>query len=234
MKILRVTFALALSLFLAMPVVAGQPNNAVYSTYGGTLLCGRVSEAYCTATPGGGQVGNTQDAMSWNAGTGTLGGQWHLSGMSIAEPGAILNDEFIDEFGNGFREYITYYENGRFWLEGAHFGDGSEDYEGDITFYRVTTTMSIVGGAVVGATSNAYFTGVFDSPYHHCFIEYTIATVIMVWHPAWGMTMPSDYPGWYCGNTGELFDVCGISASIDCETATEESTWGAIKTTYRK
>lgn len=232
MKGMRLLIALALTLLVALPAAAGPPHKAVYTTYGGTLLCGRVSEAYCTATPHGGQVGNTQDAMSWDG--ATLGGQWHVYGMSIAEPGAILNDEDIDEFGNGYREYITYYENGRFWLEGSHFGDGSEDYEGDITFYRVTTTMTIVGGQVVGATSNAYFTGVFDSPYHHCFIEYSIASVIMVWHPDWGTTMPANYPGWYCGSSGELFDVCGISCSIDCETATEESTWGDIKTRYRE
>ena len=217
---------------------AGCPDaDGPFSTMAGTLLPGRVSEAWCPPAGAPGQPGNTEDAMSWDAGAGTLGDQWRVYGMQISAAGAVETGSDMDEDGNGWIAYSTDYDNGQFWLSKDHlWGDGINDLTGPLLNYNVQTQITYVMGTPVGATSNVYFTGTFDDcpEYQGCVIQYTIANAILVWRSDSGYPMPADYPGFLCGATdGELFDACCITCMIDCVIPTESGTWGALKTMYR-
>jgi hypothetical protein len=87
------------------PDVTTIPNQGIYSTYAGTLLPGRVSEGWCGTPVNGGVTGNTEDAMSWDG--VTLGGQWHVWGMSIDANGAGETARNLDETGTGWIDYTT-------------------------------------------------------------------------------------------------------------------------------
>jgi len=226
----------ALAVLLVIPAAAGAqscdegtiPRTGMYYTSNGTLLPGRVSEAWCAGNPG--QPGNQENAMSWD-GT-TLATQWWVHGMTIDAAGAGEADRYFDANGTGWIDYVTNYDGGVFWLEGNHFGSGP-DLTGYLNYYNVNTRVSYVNGQKVGATSNVVFNGNFNEcPY--CIIEFVIANAMLVWTGEGDPGLP-DYPGWECpeANAGELFDACCITARLDCPDATEETSWGAIKSLHR-
>jgi hypothetical protein len=225
---------LAAALLVANSVLAEcahAPLQGSYSTSTGSMIGGRVSEAFCSGV-GPGQPGNMQNAMSWNG--AALGTQWTVSGMTIDAAGAVLKKDAVDGSGFGYRDYVTNYTGGTFWLSGAGaWGDGLGDFTGTITYYNVSTRISFMGGMPIGATSNISFRGAFtDCAY--CFIDYAVANSMLMWTTGDG-AMPANYPPFLCGaNAGELHDVCCVTMHILCDvTATEESTWGSIKSLYR-
>lgn len=233
MKTLRTTLLVALMILpatMAWAIDCNQPDG-YYTTSSSTLYGGRSSEAWCTPEyQNAGVPGNTESAMSWD-GT-TLGTQWRFWGMAIDATGAVLTNDQIDVYGNGFRDYSTNYVGGQFWLAGWHTWSDGTDLTGTVTYMNVGAKISFVGGQVVGVTSNILIQGVFDTC-PNCVIEYSISNALRVWDPTAG-AMPADYPDWACGTTGELFDVCCIVAHIVCdEVGNEESTWGAIKEMYK-
>lgn len=208
------------------------PIDGTYSTYLGTMIGGRASEAWCSGA-GPGQPGNTDNAASWNG--SALGTQWRLWGMAIDEDGAVETARDIDGGGNGWIDYVTHYTGGVFWLDGDHvWGTGNGDFTGYVTYYEVTARVTYSGGQPVGVSSNIFLTGVFDDC-PNCAIEYAISNALLVWRTGYPEPMPSDYPAFECGaTTGELFDVCCVKMKIHCTPiATESSTWGAIKGFYR-
>jgi hypothetical protein len=239
MKLMRMLIPSLFLLVLALPAMAQCPDEVgIFMTGNGTLLGGRVSEAWCGANgepimPG--RPGNTENAMSWD-GT-ALGTQWRVWDMAIDENGAGEIGNTLDGNGNGTITYSTNYLGGQFWLSKDHtWSYGIVDLMGDITSYLVITTVTYVAGNAVGATSNVSFTGVFsDCPQANgCVIEFAIANAILVWSSAYGTPLPADYPDFLCGaDMGELFDACCITASLDCLVSAEESTWGAVKSLYR-
>ncbi len=215
----------------AYAVCAHAPLQGSYSTTNGSMIGGRVSEAFCSGV-GPGQPGNMQNAMSWNG--AALGTQWTVSGMTIDAAGAVLKKDAVDGSGFGYRDYVTNYTGGTFWLSGAGaWGDGLGDFTGTITYYNVSTRISFMGGMPIGATSNISFRGAFaDCAY--CFIDYAVANSMLMWTTGDG-AMPANYPPFLCSaNAGELHDVCCVTMHILCDvTATEDSAWGAIKSLYR-
>ncbi len=238
MRLKRTLLAIALIAFIASPAFTQcnwpttKPNDGTYVAPG-VLLSGRVSEAWCSGT-GPGVPGNMENAMSWDPTTLTLGGQWKVWGMAIDATGAVETARSIDGSGNGWIDYTTNYNGGQFWLSGSGpWGGGATNFTGYLTYYNVSTRVSYIGGQMVGATSNVFFTGTFnDCP--NCKIEYTIANAMFVWRT--GMPgMPANYPPFICGaSSGEYFDACCIIAKIFCTPiGTETSTWGAIKSIYR-
>ncbi len=219
----------------AAPINAQCPITGVYSTYMGNLLSGRASEAYCGADgepiqPG--RPGNTQNAESWN--NAALGTQWKVWGMYIDGNGGVETGRNVDEFGNGYIDYETNYLGGQFWLSKDHsWGDGLNDLTGHIDYYNVSTRITLSGGQVSGYVSNVYFTGKFYDC-EECWLRYVIANAMLVWMPGWPDGPLANYPDLLCDATlGEQIDVCCIQADIYCDIATEESTWGAIKSLYR-
>ncbi len=232
----RVMVMAAVLLLAAVPALAQCPHTTgIFSTYNGLLLGGRVSEAWCgtDGSPGPGEPGNMEDAMSWDG--ATLGTQWRVWGMAIDATGAVLVSNNLDGFGNGYQDYSTNYVGGQFWLSGSGPWGNGLDLTGTLTSYNVSTRITFVGGQQVGATSNVYFTGLFSNcpSGNNCVIEYTIANAMRVWMSGGG-AMPANYPGFLCSATmGELFDACCIQASIQCAVPGEDASWGAIKSLYR-
>jgi len=107
------------------------------------------------------------------------------------------------------------------------------DLTGTIAYYNVGTRVAYIGGQPVGATSNIFFTGVFDGCPDHM-LEYVITNAMLVWRSDSGSPRADNYPDMLCGaNSGELFDVCCITATIREVVAVEESSSGAIKEQYK-
>jgi hypothetical protein len=230
LRILSVCSMLILLASAAFGECTTAPTDGVYTTSAGTLLGGRSSEAWCSGV-GPGQIGNTENALSWD-GT-NLGAQWKVYGM--ASSGAVETARYFDAYGNGWIDYTTNYTGGYFWLSGTGvWGDGSTDYSGNVTYFNVGARVTYVGGSPVGVTSNILLTGAF-SDCEHCSIEYAISNAILIWQTGYPTGMPANYPPFLCSaNSGELFDACCIVMKIHCNpVSTDQSTWGAIKSLYR-
>jgi len=248
MRPLKMMLLAAGMMLLASTVSAqfcGCPDNTIpyqrmWSTYDGSLLPGRVSEAWCGMDPypvQPGVPGNTEYAQSWDG--ANLGTQWEVWGMQIDAAGGDEVARDMDAMGTGWIDYVTNYTGGKFWLSGAHFGPpGSVDFEGTITYYNVGTRVNFFYGQVTGLTSNVTFNGWMTETCECCYIEYAIANAMRVWVEGQGAA-PSPYPPFICsedktpGTTGELFDACCIMASISCPNSTEDTSWGVIKDMYR-
>ncbi len=231
MRSVKLLTVCVVSVFIAVPALSQCPAAGTYSTLTSTILPGRASEAWC-GDVGPGRPGNTENALSWDG--VTLGGQWRAWGMYIDGTGAVETGSDIDGFGNGWIDYETNYLGGQFWLSKDHiWGDGITDATGIITYYNVSTRVTIIGGNPVGATSNVTFRGVFDEC-PDCVLEYVITNAMLVWRSDSGLPRPDDYPDFLCGaSCGELFEVCCITANIRCGVGTQESTWGGIKAQYK-
>ncbi len=242
MRILKVLFVLLISACVAVPALSQCPKPGTYNSFSGDVDEGRSSEAWCSFS-GPGVPGNMENAMSWDG--AILGGQWHVYGMYIDENGAMETRRVIDENGNGFIEYQTNYDGGRFWMTKDNvWTNGVEDLTGTVSYFTVTTTVTLSGWEVVGQVSNIYFNGVFDNCMSLSFVyllEFVIANAGLVWRSDWPDPMPPNYPPFSCtgdgtpepGLSGELFDVCGITLKIHMEFGVEESSWGKIKEMYR-
>ena len=222
---------------LAMAAYADAPLNGIY-TSPGLISEGRFSESWVGG--GQGQLGNTVFAQSL---TGTdLGLEWEVWCPVLALPPELIEDT-VDEYGNGHRIYRTVYTGGEYWLVGTGtWGGGDPDYTGYLEHYVHTTTMQIAGGELVSYTTNAQMTGRFYGYQETC-MQLTIANAASV---GFGGVPPADYPilkdgaGGTCvpaagGVIGEWGNVWSITMIIQgCEpTATEETSWGTIKSLYR-
>jgi hypothetical protein len=234
MRKLLLSFGLLLA---AVPVLAGQPQTGVYlsTDMGGQMLTGRFSESW--VDPGShGQVGNTLNAQSYDAGFG-LGSQWKLSCASIAFPPSLVSDTRVG--GTGEVTYQTEYTGGLFWMsKSGPWGDGTEDYSGAIDVFRVTTTYMFVDGQVLGIRSNVTTSGSFDN-YNDCF-EYTINNTAFYGDTSMG-PIPMDFPPFMessCqtgtrtrGGWGSVTEIA-LRILGDCTVPAQDSTWGAVKALY--
>ncbi|MDD3643157.1 MAG: hypothetical protein PHQ19_06820, partial [Candidatus Krumholzibacteria bacterium] len=154
------------------------PYQQIFSTYNGLLLAGRASEAWCGDPVQPGVPGNMENAMSWNG--AALGTQWRVWGMTIDAAGAGMVASNIDANGDGWVDYVKNYDGGQFWLDGTHFGDGTTDFTGSISYYNVSTRITLDNWAQVGATSNITFNGIFNEC-TCCYLEFVIANAMRVW-----------------------------------------------------
>ena len=231
MKFVTFVFTVILVTISALGAWSQCPVPGIYSTSTQTITSGRASEAWC-GNMGPGKPGNRENAASWDG--STLGAQWKVWDIYIDGTGAVEVGRSIDAFGNGWIDYETNYLGGQFWLSKDHiWSDGVHEITGAITYYNVGTRVSIIGGQPVGATSNIFLTGVFNGCPEHI-LEYTITNAMQVWRSDSGNSRPENYPDMLCGaNSGELFEVCCITASIREVVATEESSWGLIKELYK-
>ena len=157
MKTLKMLFLAAGIMLLATAVSAqfcGCPDENIpyqrdWMTYDGSLLPGRVSEAWCGTPLNPGVPGNTEYAMSWDG--ASLGQQWRVWGMTIDAAGAGETGREIDVNGSGWIDYVTNYDGGRFWLDGNYFGPPGSvtEFTGNITYYNISTRVTLVYGVVV-------------------------------------------------------------------------------------
>lgn len=234
MRKVKVLLSVALLLVLAAPVLATCPNmNGPFTTLNGTLLPGRVSEAWCTGA-GPGVPGNMENAESWD-GT-ALGTQWRIWGMTINATGAVMvGQRTIGSYM--YIDYVTDYDGGQFWLSRNYaWSDGTGDLTGTLTSYHVSTTVTLYNGVPVGQTSNVTLTGLFtDCPESQgCVLEFAIANAMKTWDSNSTQPMPANYPALLCNaTTGELFYACCIDLSINCVVGADNDSWSGIKSMYR-
>ena len=231
MRFAAILFTLVFFMLPASGAWSQCPIPGTYSTYTSTIQSGRASESWCgDVAPG--RSGNTENAASWDG--SSLGAQWKVWGMYIDEFDAVESGRYFDEFGNGWIDYETNYLGGEFWLSKDHsWGDGVNDITGTLIYYNVGTRVSYAVGQPVGATSNIFFSGLFDGCPDHI-LEYVITNAMQVWRSDSGSPRPGNYPDMLCGaSNGELFDVCCITANIREIVAVEESSWGEIKEHYK-
>jgi hypothetical protein len=240
MKTLRMVILSVLLVAFCQTAWAQCPNAiGQWSTTDGTMIGGRASEAWCGANGmpiQGGVPGNTQNAMSWDG--VNLGTQWRAWNMAIDNVGAfLLMDTVNPTTGNGIRTYSTNYVGGQFWLtKDNSWADGLADLTGNLTTFNVVTTITILNFASVGASSNISFTGNFGNceGANGCEIRFGITNALLAWNPAFGGTMPADYPALLCdANMGEAFDVCCITIDIYCVVPAEHTSWGSLKALYK-
>ena len=240
MKFLRMIGLVILVAGFSQAAWAQCPDSiGQWSTTTGTMIGGRATEAWCGADGApiqGGVPGNTQNAVSWDG--ASAGTQWRAWGMSIDATGAVLLVDTVDPVtGNGIRTYSTNYLDGEFWLTRDNtWADGLADLTGNLTTFNVVTTITIINFGPVGATSNISFTGDFLNceGANGCEIRFGITNAILIWSPAFGGSMPADYPALLCdANMGEAFDVCCITVDIFCVVSAEEMSWGSVKALYK-
>ncbi len=214
------------------------PKVGQYSTYAGTMLPGRASEAWCglDGTYDPGEQGNVENAKSWDSSADSLGSEWKLYGMTIDANSAVEINRSLNEYGTGTVTYRTDYDGGVFWLSryGA-WGDGTADYTGTLTSYAVVTTVSYSYGNLAGATSNINATGIFDDcRLKDAVVEFIIANAMLVWHPAWGGDPREGYPDYLCTTPlGELFEVCCVTLSFQPAVPVDQMSWGVLKSYYK-
>jgi hypothetical protein len=234
MKLWKIGVVFSLAIIMATAAFGAcihAPKGGIYTTENGTMLGGRVSEAWCSGV-GPGRPGNTENAMSWNG--ASLGLQWTISGMTIDANGAVETARYFAPNGNGWINYATNYTGGTFWLSGNHlWGDGSTDFTGAVTYYNVSARVSYIAWHEVGVTSNIVMTGTFDEC-PNCTLN-MMGNGLLIWKTGYATPKPANYPPFLCSAvSGELFDACCPQIEIYCEpVSTESSTWGGIKALYR-
>jgi len=224
-----------LALLVAVPAFAGAPATGTYLSWdmpGGSFDVGRFSESW---NGGGGQIGNTVNAMSWDG--ATLGLEWVVSCPAIASsPTIIIDTRDVD--GTGDIIYLTIYGGGSFWFsKDGPWGDGTEDYSGALNTFNVTSTHQYINNVRTGIRSNITLTGQFDG-YDNC-MEYVISNAAFTGETS-VMPLPAGYPpfidsGCNAGpTTGGWGDTVQIELNIfgSCVVPIEEKTWGAVKALY--
>ena len=224
---------------LALPVMADPPSEGVYLSYdmpGGMFSTGYFSESW--AGPGrDGQLGNTIHAQSWDG--NALGTEWMLWCPSIQSPPVLVSDT-RDANGTGEVSYRTTYSGGYFWLSmNGPWGNGTEDYSGDLSFFTVNTTYHFVMGDVIGIRSNVTTSGLIDG-FVECMV-YEINNAAFFGNTDDNGPKPAEFPEFMddgC-STGTLTrggwgSVTEIALQIggECDVATQPSTWGKIKSLY--
>jgi hypothetical protein len=197
---------------------------------------GRHSESYVGGSFGA--IGNTVYSLSWDG--VSLGGEWKFLCPALSQAPVLLDDT-VDENGNGHKVYRMDYGAGTFWLSGTGaWGNGDAEYYGDLFHYVHTTTIQYLNWEMVSYTVNVQLSGYFEG-YESC-MQLTIANAVSV-----GMDgiPPADYPVLQMGVDGvcqdvlpgvhgDWCDVWSITMIIsDCATATEQVSWGAVKSMYR-
>jgi hypothetical protein len=225
--------------FSAVAVLAGQPTVGVYYSFdlpNGTFNTGTFSESW--VDPGrDGQLGNTVNAQSWDG--VLLGAEWKLWCPSIQMPPVLVSDT-RDANGSGEVTWRTTYSGGHFWFSGlGPWGDGSQDYFGDLDFFNVTTTYHYVEHQILGIRSNVTSSGQFDG-FTDC-MEYAINNAAFFGNTDDHGPMPAGFPEfldencnegtWVRGGWGSVTEIT-ILIRGDCDVAAEPSSWGRIKSLY--
>jgi hypothetical protein len=237
---MRVLIAVAIVAFSVSVAIAGAPQVGVYLslTQGGPVLDGRFSESW-VGVGGPGQFDNTVNAESWDTGLG-LGTEWRFYCPAIGAAPVLIEDT-RDGNGTGDVVYQTEYVGGHFWLsKSGAWGDGSEDYVGDLDLFSVETTYKYVAGVVLGIRSNITLSGHFLG-YDNC-LNYAITNASFFGNTDDNGPLPAGFPAFLNSSCQDNVLVRGGWGSVtqialqitgSCVVGTEEPTWGGVKARYR-
>jgi hypothetical protein len=237
---MKAVIVVLLSIIIAVPALAGPPANGTYKStdIGGTMDPGRYSEYWFGAKLA---VNNTLNEQSWDG--AVLGAQWHwYCPWIVSAPVLLLNT--VNGAGNGQKVWNVAYTGGYCWLAGpgAPWDGGDASYMATIDTWTAVVTETYANFVEVGTVrthaASATFTG-----YNDACMALTISNTEKLGDTDGG-PLPANYPNfwdWFsCSDVGtagpgEWGDVDAITFTIQgCTVATEEKTWGAVKSLYRK
>jgi hypothetical protein len=153
--------------------------------------------------------------------------------------GNLLVDNVNPSTGNGNRTYQKTFEGGYIWLSGTGpWANGDPEYFGTIDSYYEFETIQYSNWVPIAAVSNVQAIAHFDDYPEQCMTFY-IGNGTRMASTEVGDPVPSDYPALLntsCAATrteGAFWDFTSVTLSIvGCETSTEPSTWGFIKSTF--
>lgn len=213
---------------------AGAPLNGVYKSSDGDFIEGRETGEW----NGGGflTVGNYLQAFSGEVYPAS-GTQWKWECPQVVS----VNLE-ADLVFNGFgsKIYSLNYTGGTFGLGGGALPwANGQSYTGSFTTFTEIRTLIFANHVMVGSDSDFSFTGTIDGYPQSCL--YGIANGAWLRNTFVGDLDPPDhFPlGGACAGLSRddqvhLADIRDITLTIGgCTVATEESTWGKVKSLYR-
>jgi hypothetical protein len=214
----------------AASVIAGPPANGTYKSSLGQFDEGREG----TSWAGGGflSVGNVLHLESWDG--SALGGDWKIV-CPIAVAVILIDDSVIG--GNGHRTYMITYAGGYIELGGAGpWAGGDASYSGAINNYAEFRTIQYVGGVKVGSDSDHSVDAQLNGYTQTC-VTWGIGNGVWLGEGA----LPADHPAYLdpnCGawgGPGHWGDIRDLTITIQgCAVATEEATWGRVKSLYKE
>ncbi len=226
-----------LSVMIAVPVLAGPPADGTYKStdIGGTMLPGRYSESWFPTKL---SVNNTLNEQSWN---GVLGTQWHWYCPWVATP-ASLQLSTVDANGNGIKVWKVEYAGGFCWLDGmGPWAGGDASYLADVMNWTAIITETYSNFVEVGTVRTHAASAQFQNYPQACMalnIENTEKIGDTDHRPLdagypnfWDWTSCSDIGP---AGPGEWGTVDSITFTIQgCTVATQQKSWGAVKSIYR-
>lgn len=237
---MKAVLVVLLVLVAAVPAFAGAPANGTYTStdLGGLMLPGRYSESWY---PNKLDVNNTLNEQSWDG--ATLATQWHWYCPWIVSPATLLVNT-VNGAGNGIKIWRVTYTGGYCWLDGAGpWAGGDASYSATINTWIAIVTETYASFALVGSVRNQNATSTFDGYNQEC-MALEIHNTEKLGDTNSG-PLPANFPSFWnwigCfdqgpAGPGEWGDVDSITLTVDgCETvATEQKTWGGVKSMYRK
>jgi len=217
---------------------ADAPLNGNYQStdLGGPVYTGRYTEAW---DAGGSPVlaGTTFNAASWDG--SSLATQWKYWCGTLLIDALLLQDNVNPTTGNGNRTYMKSFIGGYIWLSGTGpWANGDPDYYGIIDNYTEFETIQYSNWLPIAAVTNVQAIAHFDDYPEMCMAFY-IGNGTRMASTQIGDPVPPDYPDLIdqgCNPTrteGAFWKFTSVTLSIaGCETSTERTTWGAIKSMY--
>jgi len=209
-------------------VYAGPPLNGVYKSSDGDFDEGRESSTWV----GGGFLTTTNvlHALAWDG--AVLGGDWRITCPYVVS--VTLEADLV--FGGfGSRIYSIQYAGGTFSLGGSGgqpLANGDPSYTGVLTGFTEIRTLIFESGNMVGSDSDFSFSGQVDG--------YTQSCINGIANGAWlangvGAGYPTNLDAnCAAGGVGHYADTRDLTLTIaGCSVATEESSWGRVKSLYR-
>jgi hypothetical protein len=151
----------------------------------------------------------------------------------------VLITDTVDANGNGFQEWMVVYLGGTFVLDGVGpWGGGDSEYTADLHNYQEIKTYQYANHELVQTISNVSIQAKFVGYPEACV---AISILNQEEHGSTDTEMfPPDYPAFLdppqcdpIGTLGSWGEVDEITLIITgCTIATEETTWGKIKSLY--
>jgi hypothetical protein len=237
---MKAVIAFLLVMVIAVPVLAGAPVNGTYKStdIGGVMLPGRYSESWFPTRL---VVNNTLNEQSWDG--ATLGTEWHWYCPWIVVPPTLLSNT-VNGAGNGSKSWFVRYTGGICWLNGAGpWAGGDASYTANINTWTAIVTETYSNFVAVTSVRTHSASASFNSYTQQC-MALTISNTARVGDTDSG-TLPANYPNFWDWTTcsdigtagpGEWGNVHSITFTVQgCETvSTEQRSWGAVKSLYRK
>lgn len=225
-------FFAAAALMLVAATAFASPVIGTYRSVdlGGALYTGHASQSWSAAANGANGAGDVYHAQSWDG--ASLGTQWALT-CGIQGAPQLVQDNRVA--GTGTVVYTNSFAGGSFYLNNGPWCSSLScvgSLNQTVEVVTVQYVSNIPAAAVININTSGTFTGT------NCNLTFAIANGVGLGDTDAG-PKPATYPAFLetdCNPTrvyGSWGDIITITARIDCPVPVRQSTWGAIKASYR-